>query len=66
MKEKPTCHYCNKGLEELAIVNTHTNHLFCLTEHSPLEPESCALKYLLEHPEDLEEIKGNYFFTRIK
>lgn len=63
MAESINCRHCKKilNLGEIAVSNDR-GELFCKTKHSPLEPGSCALKYLNENP---EEPKNVYFFIRL-
>lgn len=60
MKQK--CYYCGKKLWGL-VVGSATGKRFCLTEHAPLEENSCAFNYVLEHQEELGK---NYFFAEIE
>jgi len=63
MKELNCC-YCNKKFELLEIVvSSSDSKLFCAPEQAPLEPESCALKYIEEHP---EEFGKSYFFIKLE
>jgi hypothetical protein len=57
------CQYCKKALNlgEIVVSNDE-GELFCMTERSPLEPDSCALKYLTENPEKSGKI---YFFIKL-
>lgn len=58
------CYYCNKKFElsELAVSSTN-GKLFCAPKQAPLEPNSCALRFIEEHP---EESNQNYFFIKLE
>jgi len=63
--EQARCSYCSKSFnpEDIVTINDLTKRLFCASEQSPLEPESCALRYLQENPRKVNS--GNYFFVRV-
>jgi hypothetical protein len=63
MKELSCC-YCGKSFQLLEIVvSSEDNKLFCAPKEAPLEPDSCALKYIGTHP---EESGKSYFFIKLE
>ena len=58
------CSYCGRTLNlfEL-VVSCDGDKLFCASEQAPLEPNSCALKYIEDHK---EEAGKNYFFIKLE
>ena len=57
------CQFCGKKLELSAlVVSSEDNQLFCAPEIAPLEPGSCALKYIERNP---EYIGKTYFFIKL-
>ena len=62
---KPRCKECNKRLKltEIVVKKSDSEEFFCAGELSPLEPGSCALKYLERNPANT---KGCYFFISLK
>jgi len=43
------------------IVSSNQNQFFCLSEHAPLEEDSCARKYV----ERTKDFSMSYFFARL-
>jgi hypothetical protein len=58
------CCYCGKSfqLSEI-VVSSGDNKLFCAPKKAPLEPGSCALKYIETHP---EEFGKSYYFIKLE
>lgn len=61
--EERKCEFCSKKLPLDSIVTSSSSgKLFCGTTLSPLEPDSCALKYLSNQSKD---INSTYFFVKL-
>lgn len=58
------CLECWRIFNKDEIVVLSGDKIFCAPEHSPLEPDSCALNYLGKHLESLEKLKS-YFFIKL-
>lgn len=63
--EESRCRQCKRifKLTDVVVQNDASGKLFCAGNHSPLEPDSCAIKYAEENPDSTE---GNYFFIELK
>ena len=57
------CNECGKGLEIGSwVVGDNDNQTFCHGEHSPLEDNSCARKYI----ERTRDFSKSYFFIKLE